>query len=484
MGEKKVFMVELATPQESILILSMKRSGSTWAQDVLAPLAKASVNEPLALYNNSDYSNPLNPWNYSSRVDVSREYGHRGLEDKPLASLVTRSFIEWLGEGGKLIKETDFLYADWLLESAPLKTLVLERDPRDSIASYERWGLYDWWRLDDRMVHLSTTIQANPDLDSLYGDLAFSLKSNMPEHQKLAIYYAIGISEIARITKDKDIVKIAYEDLVADPIVNFREVAQALGLPWSPQVEKIIIAKTSPSKEENPYGTSRSKGDLTTFAQILTSRQEADIRGVFGEFGISLIPPKGAISPILNGSATEKKHRIDTIGFVDRNEDIANAQANSSNRGRVSNALVTNREYARFLQWMGDNGIPQMIDGVPFLYKSRGAGNIFNSTTDIYVDLDHAEEPVNFISWVGANLYAGWIGGKLPQPPLLTGGETSLLFQRIVDEGIRVVFDTDPLSDREYLLRVRNLLDFTKVHHENVTVANRQLFSMIEELTQ
>jgi hypothetical protein len=398
----------------SILILGMKRSGTNWVESTLVPLVPSAANEPLGLHNDSDPANPLNPWNYSSRSQVSSEYGHTKLEDNPYGALLTRSFLDWLREGNKLIKETDFLYADWLLHSAPLKTLVLQRDPRGSIASIKKWGLYENWGLDERMEHFKRTVMEEPELRDLYQGL-FDGFEESPTHRKLATYYAIGISEIARVTQDQDVVKARYEDLVANPLANFREITRLLGLPWTPEIERLILEKTTQSSGQNPYGTYRARRDIQNFMSFLTPAEERDIREILRNAGIMLEKPEEIT---YEGFEIPKSLIRASSETAYTREDVLNNRVTNSveldGSLSVSKTLTSKSEYAAFLNWLLDNGIPLSYRGFNIFHNDRGESKI--RAVDGHIEIEDGAEdyPATFVNWIGASLFAAWAGGRLP----------------------------------------------------------------------
>ncbi|MDO9028508.1 MAG: hypothetical protein Q7U68_06590, partial [Candidatus Roizmanbacteria bacterium] len=202
--------------RKSTLIIAPKRSGTNFTHDLLAPYHDSAVNEPIGLHSEQNYQNhgnPLNPWILSSQEHVSKEYGHSGLKDDPYGSLLTRNFISWLKEGGKLIKETDFLYLGWLLGSVPFNIISIERDPRESIASFKKNDFYRKWGYRERLYQFSQTIQKHPLLNKLYGDFLLSNKEpfvDLPWHRQLAFYYSVALLEIARNLKNQRALKVSH----------------------------------------------------------------------------------------------------------------------------------------------------------------------------------------------------------------------------------------------------------------------------------
>lgn len=395
----------------SALILAMKRSGTNWTHDTLSPYYVSNVNEPLGLHNDVDPANPLNPWNYSSKNDGSVEFGHKKLDRDPYASLLARDLVGWLKEGNKLIKETDFLYGGWLLDSAPLQTVVLKRDPRDSIASYKKHDLYKKWRFEDKMTRFRSTIKSTPELDNLYG---IFLNGEKEPHQQLALYYAIGFLEIDRITKDHSVIKTHYEELVMDPLKTFEEMFAFLGLPWTENAIQRINLRMTSTRDPGAHGTFRATDDLTSFTSVLSKNEENDIRAIFKTAGL----PLERVDILTDNKyvASERTTETGKLGKIDREEDIGSALENTvyKNGLHISKTLVTNREYARFLVWLSKRDFPLTIKGIPLFYNDRPEGSIRSINGKIYVEKSQMDYPVNFVNWVGAATYSLWIGGRLP----------------------------------------------------------------------
>ncbi|MBI4098168.1 MAG: SUMF1/EgtB/PvdO family nonheme iron enzyme [Candidatus Levybacteria bacterium] len=405
------------------LILAPKRSGTNFTHDILAPAFTSAVNEPLGLHNDTlgGKPSPLNPWRYSSLEHVSKKYGHVLLEDDPYGSLLARNLVGWLGEGGKLIKETDFLHLGWLLGSVPLRIVTIRRDPRESIASFRKHDLYEKWGFQDKVYQLADTILSNEQLRRLYGGFP-QLKdiATLPMHQQLAIYYAIAVQEISRATQDYQKLEVNYEDLATNTVSTFQKIMTFFDLPWNDRITESIAKKTSSLLDPGTHGTFRRSEDLAPFSKYLTSEEEADIRAIFADFEIILPQPESVLAETTATTIIQAKDKKPLS--VENVQRATEARAIKDDTVLVeldkpiyvSKKLVTNLQYARFLSWLLDNGIPLSINGKPIFYNDRPQGSIRRNQETILVENEHADHPVNFINWIGAAAYSAWVGGRLP----------------------------------------------------------------------
>lgn len=204
---------------QSIIVAAQKRSGSNFVAAIVDTTPYNAVQEPIGLHKSS--ASPLYPWNYSGKEHVSMEFGHSALATSPYAATMTRNAISWIQEGGKIVKETDPLYLEWLLASLHnIKLITLSRDMRASIASFKSNHLYEKWEYEDKMRHLVQTVHSTKILETLYGGLFPKDFAQQPEMRQLAFYYSLVVKEIERTTSPFNPLKIDYEDLSIE--VNLR----------------------------------------------------------------------------------------------------------------------------------------------------------------------------------------------------------------------------------------------------------------------
>lgn len=406
------------------LIIAPKRSGTNFTHDILSLVYAGAVNEPLGLHNDTQGGkrNPLDPWNYSGPEHVSYEYGHKELKDDPYGSLLTRQFLGWVNEGGKLVKETDFLYLGWLLASVPLKTVVIQRDPRASIASFKKSGLYEHWGYQQKMNQFAQTVNATPLLHDLYGDFIDTDSfSDLLPHQQLAFYYSVATSEIARTTHDHETLDVDYTSLTNDSVASFQKIVDFLNAPWNEDIVRAIQARTSATRHTGTHGTFRKGSDLVPFTHILSPKEDNDIRAIYADFGINL-PKEKIIFP--NGSLKQKEKRNKEFSYIEnvrRSAVVERVQAEAvlieegdQNPLHIAKTLTTNQEYAQFLSWLVQHDIPITVNGKPLFHNERPQGKIRMNNSDILVDEQYTNHPVPFVNWFGAAMYCAWLGGRLP----------------------------------------------------------------------
>lgn len=412
--------------RKSTLIIAPKRSGTNFTHDLLAPYHKSALNEPIGLHSELNYQNngnPLSPWIFSSNEQVSEEFGHSGLVNDPYGSLLTRNFIGWLREGGKLIKETDFLYLGWLLESASFNVVSIERDPRESIASFKKNDFYNKWGYKERLTQFSQTIQDHPLLNTLYGDfLDKQSLTDLPWHRQLAFYYSVALLEIARNIKNQHALKVSYSDYINNPKNEFKKIFDFLNIEWDKKIEKEIFEKTTKSRNrQDPYTTYIKKEDITNFTEILSSKEAADIRHICSLFGINLEKPKTKFfeSKSFPHQTTQKKDKIpikkvERTSLVQEEYKSAKYIPYDKNGLYVAETLSTNSQFAQFLNWLIEQNFPTEINGRPLFYNDRPQSRIHIVNKIVSIEKGYEDHPATFVTWFGAAIFSLWLGGRLP----------------------------------------------------------------------
>lgn len=414
-----------ALPRPSTLIIGTKRSVTNFTYDILASHYHSIANEPLGLQNDfyrlgKRHSNPLDPWNYSSKSDVSQKYGHARLKDDPYGSLLARNLLHWVVDGDKLLKETDFLHLGWLLNSVPVNLVIINRDPRGSIASFKTGKFYQRWRYEEKMKQFIQTIESNEDLAQYRGFANSNRITTYPYHRQLAFYYSVAMLEIARNTTGRASFKVDYENLTNNWEKTFEAMFEFLSLPWNESTRKPILDRRTQVRASGPHATFLSK-DVSNFTDILSVNEEADIRAVCREYGIYLpivnsTPFRGSdwkrLFPDSSSKFLIKAKRKNIVVSDIQRETVA--FCNNEDIVHVSKFLVTNEQFAQFLQWLEKYNIQVSFLGKPLFYNDRPQSHIHFTGKGIVIDVGYQKHPVTFVTWIGAAVFCAWIGGRLP----------------------------------------------------------------------
>lgn len=367
----------------------------------------------------------INPWRYSGPEHVSDKYGHTELSNDPYSAYLVKQFLDWLTRGA-CIKETDAFFLEWLLasisDSRP-NIIITHRDPRDCIASFKKNELYSRWGYKEKMRWFTKIIHSAPLLNSLYGR-KFSREgfSELPWYEQLAIYYAITIQEIERITKPFHPLHVYHKEMVDNPIRYFKKILNFLKIPWNKKIEQAIIEMTMQTRGTDPYATYRKKEDVSSFTVILSNKEEVTIRSRLKDIGILLSEPETILSSIAKPNTKKmgvKKTYI-KIPLFYREAEIKTIQSNTIEINNiicphlfVQKTVTTNLEYARFLCWLVNNEIPLTINGKSLFFSEQQQFIRFLDGK-IYIEKEHKNHPATFINWVGAAIYSTWVGGRLP----------------------------------------------------------------------
>lgn len=356
----------------STLIVAAKRSGTNFAHEILSAAYSSNIMEAIGLHNEGQ--SPLNPWKYSGKDDVSPEFGHAGFANDPFGALQAKNFLSWAREGGKLLKETDAFPLPWLLASVKFKVVTISRDPRDSIASFKRGGLYDRWDYPPKMNQLARTVREHPDLQD-YASLIPINITDEPRHRQLAYFYACTLREIDRVTGPYQPHRVSYDELVENPLPAFEAICKFLSIPFNADMQKNIEQHTTETREGGVHGTYRKRSDIKRFIDSLTADEASDILAISQDFGLDLKPTtRGTKFSAVPGKELAVKEKASfPIEKKERDVVIAEQRGKAVPIGdvMVSSTLTTNEQYAQFLYWLKDNGIQNEREGKAIFYNDR-----------------------------------------------------------------------------------------------------------------
>lgn len=252
MVDKKVASKPLPDP---VLISGFWRSGTTWVQEVLADAIGAkTIFEPLE-------PSALIPLHYNAKVQYGAyiPFSEGALQEEDIAFLVSaakgispaRSQFCYLCRNS--IKEAfrkqvvvKFVRAQYLLSFlsqlyATQKITHISRNPMAVIQSLMRTNwVWDFESLDFKKLYMD-------EMGSLeHKDLTTLLKyNNAKPEEKIAALWALTEK---KVHATDNIIFYKYEDLLTDPIVEFKKLADDLNLSV---VKDIVAFKASPVTEQD-----------------------------------------------------------------------------------------------------------------------------------------------------------------------------------------------------------------------------------------
>jgi formylglycine-generating enzyme required for sulfatase activity len=82
----------------------------------------------------------------------------------------------------------------------------------------------------------------------------------------------------------------------------------------------------------------------------------------------------------------------------------------------ATNTLVTNTQYANFLNWLQASGIAISINGRNVFYNDRPQSKIHLVDGISIINTGFENHPATHMNLIGAASFAKWLGGRLPTP--------------------------------------------------------------------
>lgn len=289
-----------------ILVTGAHRSGTTWVGKMLAANPRtAYISEPLNVWHRPGVLGaPVEKWytylceeNEAAYLPAFREtlafrYGlwreMRALRSRKDALRMARDFVIFLR--GRLFRQRPLLKdpfavfsLPWFAERLGCRAVVTVRHPAAFASSLKRLN----WPFDFRDLLNQPLLMR----DWLEEDRA--AMEAMPADDLIgqaALLWRMIYRVVAR-TRDllPSLIVVRHEDLSRDPVPGYRALYEALGLDFTPQVERAIL---SASSSENPKELSQSKvhavkldsrANLDNWKKRLSVDEIERIRQVCGE---------------------------------------------------------------------------------------------------------------------------------------------------------------------------------------------------------
>ncbi len=169
----------------------------------------------------------------------------------------------------------------WLVEQMGCQPVVLVRRPQSFAGSWRRLG----WRVD--FHDLLTQPQLLRDVLGPYEQEMRTLSGSADWVAQISLLWTAMYAAVADLAdRMPEITVVRYEDLAAEPVPRFRELYDALGLPWTADVEAEVTRATTAKGIAPAFrwnlrgGLSRtgyrpmdSRKALTSYQEVLTDEE-------------------------------------------------------------------------------------------------------------------------------------------------------------------------------------------------------------------
>jgi hypothetical protein len=261
------------TPLNPILVTGTHRSGTTWVGKMLAADAStAYISEPLnVLHRPGVFHTKVQHWYQYICDDNESEYlpafqellefdynlwdEIRSLRSRKDFLRMGRDFLIFyngLMRGQRLLLKDPFAVfsTPWFARRLNCRVVITVRHPAAFASSLKRLN----WAFDFQNL-LSQPLLMRDHLEPFRDEMQSTRSDDVIGQSALLwklIYHSVHVNQ----ELNHDFIMVRHEDLSRDPIPRYRALYQALGLEFTPRVEKTILNSSS---SENPVELSRQK---------------------------------------------------------------------------------------------------------------------------------------------------------------------------------------------------------------------------------
>ena len=403
-----------------LLILgTSERVGSNWVSDTLRPVL-AQHNEPFR-----QQLGPDHPWSaLNPRFGDSPAAAHGGLGRHWLVSFAVAKY----GLHRQVVKETNLFFALpallSLLPEAPI--LVLSRCPLGVASSFIRGDLFRRWGYRSRYQQMLTMTRSGPD--RIRGLAALVPDDDPPDLVALVRLQVLNTVLVADALAGRRPMHIAYETAVTRPDAALATLTSAL-----PELGDLAVAHgldlaREPGRRrqgsDDTFATTNAKTALTA---AVSPADAAVIRAAkTGSLAVaSALLPRPVMATAESWLSGDHLYRFEPQHPRARQGVLPGSRASSRprylRRGamEVRNLLVSNSEYARFLNVLAAAGMPNNHGGAWLLacempHERGGRLRRDAGTGQWMVSPGYQDYPAYWITWIGAAAFAAWTGARLP----------------------------------------------------------------------
>jgi hypothetical protein len=433
-----------------LLLGVMERVGSNWVSDTLRPVT-GQHNEPFR--QQVSRAHPLSTLNPGmSPGDAMLRLGPYGRHWLVTFAVGKHAPVR------QVIKETNLFFAlpAFLALFPDSPAAVLIRSPLGVASSFARGNLFRRWDYRARYRQM-TAMTTRPEF-AAWADVVPD--DDPPDLTALARLQVLNTLLLATELHSRDVDGLAvirYETAVLDPPAARAELARLV--PEAPGFTSPEPAV--PAAAEDTFATTTRKAELTAcltaadaeevgagVASALSAGRDAGPGPAWdlardwasGDYLYSLAPPDSASQP--------KRHHVPAV--ASRSCPVRWVPGRACGGTRWRNLLVTNDEFAAFLNEMADHRLPNCLDGNYLLAVAmpheRGGRLHYNRHARRWtVSPGFGTHPAYWVTWTGAAAFAARHGARLPSRSEIIA-ETSRNGLTVTNHGYQVG-DTVPVTE-------------------------------------
>ncbi len=446
-----------------LMLGTMERVGSNWLSDTLRVLMDQH-NEPLRQQLAADHPlSPLNPdaVGLAEAGQLLTPYGRHWLVAFAVAKYAPVR---------QVVKETNLFLtvpnALALFPDAPVA--VLTRSPLGVASSFARGNLFERWDYRSRYQQM---VQATRRPDAPLAGAAPLVPDDDPADlvalARLQVLNTLLVAEaLASRPSGGEVVCVPYEEAVHNPEAGWHALARLLPeLAGASRPSPSCTVAAPPARAEDTFVTTVPKVALTAYlsprqAELVrgaTTAALASARSLFpthiaaqagewlaGDHLYELTPP------------TRRPRRAQGCPASTRQSDVQYVPRDGL---RWRNLLVSNAEYARFLNELADHGLDNTSGGAYLLCcempHERG-GRLHRDLSGRWtVSPGFDNHPACWVTWIGAAAFAARHGARLPRLAEMAGlmfGAQVTNTDYEVGDTVAVVQDDMPAGAIHHLL--------------------------------
>jgi formylglycine-generating enzyme required for sulfatase activity len=403
-----------------LLLGTSERVGSNWISDTLRPVM-GQHNEPFR--QQLATTHPLSPLNPAlASLTGSFELGSLGRH-----WLVTFAAAKH-ATARQAVKETNLFFGlpGFLALFPAVRVLVLSRSPLGVASSFIRSGLFGRWGYAARYRQMITMTRSGDGERRRFAAL-------VPDDQPPALIaltrlLVLNTVLLAEAVAGRDADHIPYETAVIAPDVALATLTDAV-----PELaaRELFLDQSAQGPEatstgEDTFATTTAKTGLVahlnsaqaeqvraTTAASLAAAQDITAAAVLARaatwlagdhlYQLEPLPPRPAAA-----RPSSPRHVPAAVPIYLRQDGLA-----------VRNLLVSNAEYAAFLNALAQAGMPNCHGGTWLLacempHERGGRLHHEPATGRWHVSPGYEQHPTYWVTWIGAAAFAAWDGARLP----------------------------------------------------------------------